>query len=123
MTVIEVGAEVQDAQHRDRRGVVLEMAERLASREMVKVRWAGGRVQAVPLSRLEIYTPRRDVRTLLREHSFGTIADFVRNYTHRKLLNPVDDTLYTLHASRTRLLHRTSSSRSSSSWIPSTGAS
>jgi hypothetical protein len=60
--------------------------------------------QKVPMQHLERFEETDTLEGLLRSGSFGGHEDFVRNFTHRKLVHPVDDTLYTLHASRTRLL-------------------
>lgn len=103
-TAIEAGTDVQDIRQRTRKGVILGPADDLAGRQMVKVKWDDGGVQTIPVDRLERYRVKCDVRSLLLDGSFGGIEDFLRNFTHRKLLNPVDDTLYSLHASRTKLL-------------------
>jgi superfamily II DNA or RNA helicase/phage baseplate assembly protein W len=104
MDSVDVGTEVQDIRNRSRKGVVISGIEVFTGRSMVKVRWSDNSIARIPLSRLETMTEARDVWSLLRAKSFGGIDDFTRNFTHRKLLNPVDDTLYTLLASRTKLL-------------------
>lgn len=107
MAEVVVGSEVQDIRQRDRKGTVIALGQRIGGREMVKVRWDDSSVQTIPLARLELFQAKRDVRSLLALpafRGFGGIEDFIRNFTHRKLINPVDDTLYTLHASRTKLL-------------------
>jgi ATP-dependent helicase HepA len=103
-THVDVGSEVQDVRHRNRKGKVVAPVLVMAGRKMAKVQWDDNTIQLIPVLHLERYEDARDIWSLLRSRAFGGVEDFTRNFTHRKLLNPVDDTLYTLNASRTKLL-------------------
>jgi superfamily II DNA or RNA helicase len=101
---MEVDDRVQDVRNRIKVGTIIGGPELVAGRTLWRVRWDDRSVSRVPEDYLARHRERRDLWDLLRDNAFGGIEDFVRNYTHRKLLNPVDDTLYTLHASKTKLL-------------------
>src|SRR5687768_12312466 len=100
-----IGDRVQHVRDRRQIGTVVGDPERIAGRTVVRVRWDLDRQLArVPVDLLVRFEEHADLWGLLRTKAFGGIDDFISNYTHRKLLNPVDDTLYSLHASRTKLL-------------------
>lgn len=101
---MEVGDRVQDVRDRTKIGTIKSGPDVLGGRKLWRVRWDDRSVSRVPEAYLEPESARNDLWGLLRDGAFGGMDDFVRNYTYRKLLNPVDDTLYTLHASKTKLL-------------------
>jgi superfamily II DNA or RNA helicase len=98
------GLRVQDQRDTARIGTVQGPPERVGGMSVVKVLWDNRSQAQIPVRFLAVFTESTDLWGLLRGKRFGGIEDLARNFTHRKLLNPVDDTLYSLHASRTRLL-------------------
>jgi ATP-dependent helicase HepA len=101
---MQIDDRVQDIRNRIKVGTIVDGPELLGGRTLWRVQWDDRSMSLTPEEYLSIHQERRDLWDLLRDQAFGGIQDFVRNYTHRKLQNPVDDTLYTLHASKTQLL-------------------
>lgn len=101
---MEAGIKVQDIRDRSKVGTIVSGPVVMGGRKLWQVRWNDRSLSRVPESLIEPFQDRMDLWGLLQSHAFGGMEDFIRNYTHRKLLNPVDDTLYMLNASRTRLL-------------------
>jgi superfamily II DNA or RNA helicase len=101
---MKVGDRVQDVRDRTKVGVITDGPEVRGGRTLWRVRWDDNNLSRIPAEFLEPEVARKNLWDLIRAQAFGGMEDFVRSYTHRKLLNPVDDTLYTLHASRTKLL-------------------
>lgn len=100
-----VGDRIQDIRDRTKVGTVAGQIELVHGAELILVRWENGKkLERLRVAFLAPYKENWDLWGLLKTNAFGGREDFVRNYTHRKLLKPVDDTLYTLHASRTALL-------------------
>ncbi len=101
---MDTGDRVQDRRDRRKQGEVRAGPKMRAGREVYQVRWDNGAMGWIPGSLLAEAAVAHTLEDLLRQRSFGGVEDFVRNYTHRKLLAPVDDTLYSLNASRTQIL-------------------
>jgi hypothetical protein len=101
---IRIGMLVQDNRDRSRRGRVSDGPARKNGLMKAFVDWENGSASWTTTDLLAPATAARTVKELLVAGAFGGYEDFVRNYTHRKLLAPVDDTLYSLSASRTQLL-------------------
>lgn len=102
--VLQIGDAVQDIRDRTKRGLVTEGPVLKSGRPKLRVKWENGATAWLAPALLTTAGEDRSVEALLRERAFGGREDFVRSYTHRKLLTPVDDTLYSLSASRTQLL-------------------
>jgi superfamily II DNA or RNA helicase len=95
---------VRDMRNRSRTGTVSCEPTLRSGRPKVRVDWDDGSSGWITTSLLVTATDDLSLKALLRGRAFGGREDFVRNFTHRKLLSPVDDTLYTLNASRTQIL-------------------
>lgn len=100
----KIGDSVQDTRKRKKKGRITDPPRMKGGRMMARVEWDDGSASWLPLRLLDHASQERSVSALLADRAFGGHDDFVRNYTHRKLLTPVDDTLYSLIASRTQLL-------------------
>jgi ATP-dependent helicase HepA len=101
---MELGDKVCDSRDHSKIGTIIDGPQERPGFVIWRVRWVSGGTAWMADYLLEPFQEARDLFSLLQAGAFGGMEDFVRNYTHRKLLNPVDDTLYTLNASRTQLL-------------------
>jgi ATP-dependent helicase HepA len=101
---MQLGDKVCDSRDHSRIGAIIDGPQDRQGCVIWRVRWEGGGTAWMADYLLEPFRAVRDLFSLLQSGAFGGMEDFVRNFTHRKLLNPVDDTLYTLNASRTQLL-------------------
>lgn len=103
-TEFQPGDKVRDRRDRSRLGEIMEPPTRLGGRTVFKVRWQDGTIGRLPASQLVPASGGASLEELLAEEAFEGKEEFVRNFTHRKLRTPVDDTLYSLKASRTKIL-------------------
>ena len=101
---LKPGMEVQDIRDRSKRGTITDGPEMRGGREKVRIEWHMGASTWLPCHLVVPAASDTTVEGLLADRAFGGHEDFVRNYTHRKLLTPVDDTLYSLSASRTKVM-------------------
>lgn len=103
-TAFRIGDKVRNRRNRTRLGEIVGGPDRIAGRTLFQVRWDDRSLERLPEARLVAASEGGSVTDLLREGAFEGREAFVRNYTHRKLRTPVDDTLYSLNTSRTQIL-------------------
>lgn len=98
------GAKVRIKTERDQVGIILDDPRKIGGECWYRVFFGADNERNVPEGNLETYEGGRDVESLLMEKVCGTKETLSKIVTYTKLKNPLQNSIYSFHSSRTQFL-------------------